>query len=63
MCLSIDTVWRWPAERCLEAVWYVISVVKDMLKLGYGYDKWNVDQLPGRLWLSDSETDDVFLVS
>lgn len=34
-----------------------------MLKSGYGYGQRNVDELPGRLWLSDSETDDVFLVS
>jgi hypothetical protein len=45
------------------AVKYVIPSVTDMPGSVYGYGQRKVYEPPGRQWMSDSETDDVFLVS
>lgn len=46
-----------------EAYWYVLPAVTNMPRSGYGYDRRKVYESPRGQWLSDSDTDDVFLVS
>ena len=57
MSVSVDTA-PVPEVRC-----YVRLAVTDMPRSGYRWGQRNVYDPPGRQWLSDSETDDVFLVS
>jgi len=46
-----------------EADWYVLLAVTKMPRSGYEYGRRKVYESPGGQWLSDSDTDDVFLVS
>jgi hypothetical protein len=45
-----------------EVDWYVLPAVTDMSRSDCGYGRRKVYQTPGH-WLSDSDTEDVFLVS
>jgi hypothetical protein len=46
-----------------EADWYVLPAVTNMPRSACGYGQRKVYESPGGHWLSDSDADDVFLVS
>jgi hypothetical protein len=60
--LSKIRSWCWPAGRCQKQIGTCYAVT-NMPRSGYEYGRRKVYESPGGQWLSDSDTDDVFLVS
>jgi hypothetical protein len=51
------------SRKVPEVDWYVLLAATNMPRSGYGYGRRKVYESPGGQWLSDSDTDDVFMVS